>query len=97
MNELDPDLQFTFEELTKNINFLHINLKVINSKLHFNVYHKPTNSFSYLFYKHCQSLHTKNKIALSLPRCIVQIVTDNTNNRLQERKGHLLKIKHPEK
>ena len=30
MNELDPDLQFIFEELTKNINFLSINLKIID-------------------------------------------------------------------
>ena len=29
MNELDPDLQFIFKELTKNINFLDINLKII--------------------------------------------------------------------
>ena len=40
MNELDSDLQFIFEELTKNINFLDINLKIINNKLHFDVYHK---------------------------------------------------------
>ena len=38
MNELDPDLQFIFEELTKNINFLDIDLKIINNKLHFHVY-----------------------------------------------------------
>ena len=30
MNELDPDLQFILEELTKNINFLSINLKIID-------------------------------------------------------------------
>ena len=80
----------------KNINFLDINLKIIN-KLHFDVYHKPTNSFSYLHYKSCHPPHTKNNIALSLARRIVRIVTDNTNNRLQELKGHLLKRKHPEK
>ena len=74
MNELDSDLQFTFEELNKNINFLDINLQIINDKLHFNVYHKPTNSFSYLHYKTCHLPHTKNNIALSLARCIVQIV-----------------------
>ena len=62
MNELDPDLQFIFEEHTKNINFLGINVKIIKGKLHFNVYHKPTNSFSYLCYKNCQSLHTKKKL-----------------------------------
>ena len=80
MNELDPDLQFIFEELTKNINFLDINLKIINNKLHFDVYHKPTNSFSYLHYKSCHPPHTKNNIALSLARRIVRIVTDNKDN-----------------
>ena len=82
--------------LTKT-NFLEMNLKIINNKLHFNVYHNPTNSFSYLHYKTCHPPHTKNNIALSLARHIVQIVTDNRNNRLQELKGHLLNRKHPEK
>ena len=31
MNELDPDLQFTFEKLTKNINFLDISLNPISN------------------------------------------------------------------
>ena len=82
--------------LTKT-NFLEMNLKIINNKLHFNVYHNPTNSFSYLHYKTCHPPHTKNNIALSLAWHIVQIVTDNRNNRLQELKGHLLNRKHPEK
>ena len=93
MNELDPDLQSIFEELTKMINFLEINLKIIDNKLHFNVNHKLTNSFSYLHYKSCHPLHTKNNIVLYARR-IVRIVTDNTNNRLQKRKGHLLNRKH---
>ena len=77
------------------IDFLDINLKITNNKLHFNVYHKPTNSFSYLHDKSCHPPHTKNNIALSL--AIVRIVTDNTNNQLQELKVHLLKRKHQEK
>ena len=92
MNELDPDLQFIFKELTKNINFLDINLK-INNKLHFDVYHKPTNSFSYLHYKSCHPPHTKNNIALSLAKRFVRIVTDYTNNRFQEPKRSLTKEK----
>ena len=96
MNELDPDLKFIFKELTKNINFLGINLKIINNKLCFDGYHKPKNSFSCLHYKSCHPPHTKNKIALSLARNVVRIVTDNTNNQLQELKGHLLKRKHPQ-
>ena len=96
MNELDPDLQSIFEELTKKINFLEINLKIIDNKLHFDVNHKLTNSFSYLHDKNCHPLHTKNNIVLYARR-IVRIVTDNTNNRLQKLKGHLLKRKHTEK
>ena len=76
MNELDADLQFIFEEITKKISFLDINLKIINNKLHFDEYHKPTNSFSYLSNKSCHPPHTKNNIALSLARHIVRIVTD---------------------
>ena len=60
MNELDPDLQFIFKELTKNISFLDINLKITNNKLHFDVYHIPANSFSYLHEKSCHPQHTKN-------------------------------------
>ena len=50
-----------------------------------------------LQFKSCHPSHTKNNIALSLARRILQIVTDNTNNRLQELEGHLLKRKHLEK
>ena len=50
MNELDPDLQFVFEKLTTNINFLDKNLKTIKNKLHYDVYHKPTSSFRCLHY-----------------------------------------------
>ena len=32
MNEIDPSLQFVFEELRTNINFLDINLKIIINK-----------------------------------------------------------------
>ena len=93
MNELDPNLQFIFEELTKNINFLDINLKIINNKLHLDVYQKPTNSFSHLHYKRCHPPDTKNNIALSFARRIERIVTGDTNNRLQELKDPLLKRK----
>ena len=63
MNELNPDLQFIFEEFTTNINFLDINLKIIDKKLHFDVY-QLTNSFIYLYHKSCHPIHTKNNIVL---------------------------------
>ena len=60
INELDPD--------TTNINFLDINIKNVDNQLHFDIYHKPTNSFSYLNYKSCHPSHTKKNISLSLAR-----------------------------
>ena len=84
-NETDADLQFIFEELATNIN-----LKTINSKLHFDVYRKPTNYFSCLHSKSCHPPYMKNNITLSVARRIVRIVTDNKSNRLQELKDHLI-------
>ena len=46
INELDPDLKFIFEKLTTDINFLDISIKTFDNQLHFDIYHKPTNSFS---------------------------------------------------
>ena len=86
-----------FRRTYQKHNFFYINLKIINNKLNLDVYHKPTNSFTYLHYTRCHPPHTKSNIALSLARRIVRIVTDNTNNRLQELKAHLLKRKHPKK
>ena len=61
INELDPDLKFIFEKLTTDINFLDINIKIVDNQLHFDIYHKPTNSFSYLKHNSCHPSHTKNK------------------------------------
>ena len=48
INELDPDLKFTLEKFTIDINFLDINIKIVDNQLNFDIYHKETNSFSYL-------------------------------------------------
>ena len=97
INELDPDLKFIFEKLTTDINFLDINIKIVDNQLHFDIYHKPTNSFSYLKYNSCHPSHTKNNISLSLARRIIRIVTDNRDYRLEELRQNLLKRNHPEK
>ena len=34
INELDPDLKFIFEKLAININFLDINIKIVDNQLH---------------------------------------------------------------
>ena len=97
INELDPDLKFIFETLTTDINFLDINIKIVDNQFHFDIYHKPTNSFSYLKYNSCHPSHTKNNISLSLAKRIIRIVTDNRDYRLEELRQNLLKRNHPEK
>ena len=97
INELDPDLKFIFDKLTTDINFLDINIKIVDNQLHFDIYHKPTNSFSYLKCNSYHPSHTKNNISLSLARHIIRIVTDNRDNRLEELRQNLLKRNHPEK
>ena len=84
INELDPDLKSIFKKLTTDVNFLDINIKIVHNQLHFDIYHKPTNSFSYLKYNSCHPSHTKNNISLSLARRIIRIVTDNRDYRLEE-------------
>ena len=97
INELDPDLKSIFKKLSTDINFLDINIKIVHNQLHFDIYHKPTNSFSYLKYNSCHPSHTKNNISLSLARRIIRIVTDNREYRLEELRQNLLKRNHPEK
>ena len=73
-----------FEKLTTDKKFLDINIAIVDNQLHFGIYHKPTNSFSYLKYNSCHPSHTKNNILLSSARCIIRIVTDNRDYRLEK-------------
>ena len=74
---------------------LNIQLKIINNSLVFDIYYKRTNSFNYLIYSSRYPSHTRNNIALSLTKRIVNIVTDNRETRLSELKKHILERNHP--
>ena len=70
-------------------------LKIVNSTLVFDIYYKATNSFNYLSYSSCDPSHTKNNIALSLSKRIINIVTDNKEKELSELKKHLIERNYP--
>ena len=95
INSLDPDLQFTMNEISSTSNFLDITVTAIEEKLYFNIYYKPTNSFNYLKYTSCHPKHTKKNISLSLGRRVVKIVSENRENSLEELKSHLIVCNHP--
>ena len=92
INSLDKDLKFIFENPSRTLNFLYIQL---NNSLIFDIYYKPTNSFNYLTYSSSHPSHTKNTIALSLAKQIINIVTDNRETRLSEVTKHLIERSHP--
>ena len=77
------------------MNFFDIQLKIVNNTLVFDIYYKPTNSFDYLTCSSCHPSHTKNNIALSLAKRIINIVTDNREKRLSKLKNHLIERNYP--
>ena len=96
-NALDENLKFIFSNLSKEANFLDIHFSIENNELVMDCYHKPTDSYNYLNYKSCHPTHTKDNIALSLAKRIVQIVSHDRDQRLDELKEHLILRGHPEK
>ena len=58
---------------------------------------ETTNSFNYLTYSSCYPIHTKNNIAPSLPKWIINIITDNREERLSELKKQHIERNHPPK
>ena len=95
VNSLDEDLKYFFENPSRTLNFLEIQLKIVNSTLVFDIYFKQTNSFNYLTYSSCHPSHTKNNITLSLAKRIINIVTNNREKRLSELKKHPVARNHP--
>ena len=82
-----------FEKLTTDKSFLDINIKIVGNQLHFDIYHKPTNSFSYLKYNSCHLSHTKNNISLSLARCIIELsLTFTLQTRKTQRKLKIIPL-----
>ena len=84
-----------FENPSKSLNFLDINIRIVENNLVFNIHYKSINSLNYLTYTSCHPPHTNNKISLSLAKFIVSIVTNNRENQLKELKEHLHDRKHP--
>ena len=94
INSLDHNLNFFLN--SKSLNFLGINIQIVENNLVFDIHYKPTNSFSYLTYTSYYPPHTENNISLSLAKRNVVIVTNNRESQLKELKEHLRDRKHPQ-
>ena len=96
-DELDPQLKFIFSSLQKSTDFMDISFKIRKQIMDTRVYHKPTDSFSYLHYTSCHPQHIKDNIALSLAKRIIRIASINRNEALDSLKQRLQNRGHPEK
>ena len=83
INNLDPDSNFIFEKPSISLNFLDINIRIVEKPSRVGYLYKPSNSFNYLIDTSCHSPHTKNNISLSFAKCIVSMVTNNRENRFK--------------
>ena len=97
LNDLDPDLTFLLDQIATSVHYLDVQVSIEDNELKFDMYYKPTNAFTYLKFSSCHPSHTRNNIAGSLARRIIQIVSkeSNRNNRLMELSNHLLQRSHP--
>ena len=78
INNLETDLKFIFENPSKSLNFLDINIRIVENNLAFDIHYKPTNSINYLTYTSCHPPHT-----MTLTKHIVSMVTNNRENPLR--------------
>ena len=89
IHNFGSDLKFIFENPSKSLHFLDINIRIVENNLVFDIHYKPTNSFHYLTYTSFHPPHTKKNIS-SLAKRVVSIVTNNREDQLNELKEHLL-------
>ena len=71
INSLDEDLKFTFENPSRTLNFLDIQLKIVNNTLVFDIYYKQKNSFNYSFKNSSNSFNYTVAVTLVIPRIIL--------------------------
>lgn len=96
---LDENLKFIFSPLSTEVNFLDIAFNITDGQLVMDIYHKPTDAYNYLNYQSCHPSHTRDNIALSLAKRIVQVVSVSADRdrRLDELKCNLESRGHPSK
>ena len=71
INNLDLDLKLLVKNPSKSLNFLDINLQIVENNTVFDIYYKPANLFNCLTYTSCYPLYAKNNKSLPLAEFIV--------------------------
>ena len=87
INDLEPYLKFIFENPSKSLNFLDINIRIVENNLVFDIHYKHyklSNSFNSLTCSQVLIHHTQRTIyRFHQQKRIVSIVTNNREKRLK--------------
>ena len=99
LNNLHPKLVFTIDHSNSTLPFLDIKLIKQGGKIITDIFHKPTDTKSYLHFKSCHPRSTKTNIPYNLARriCTIIIEPNLRKQRLQEMKNDLLLRGYPAK
>ena len=105
LNSIDPNIKFlaeTSEELNRpsgGLPFLDVEAYFKEGEIHFDLYHKETDTFNYLPFSSSHPRHCVRNIPYSLARRIVVIVSEqhNVTKQLNLLKRRLINKGYPEK
>ena len=98
LQSLHPSIQFTMETSDNRLNFLDVNIYKDGDKLETDIYHKASDSRSYVPFTSAHPKHILNNIPYTLAKRIHLIVSnpDRRDIQLNELKHTLMKLKYPE-
>lgn len=98
LRNLHPSIQFTMVNNNKQLNFLDVCVYKEGEKLETDIYHKPTDSRSYVPFTSAHPKHILHNIPFTLAKRINLIVSSpaRRKDRFDELKNTLLKLKYPE-
>jgi len=81
LNEINGNLEYTFETSNKNIHFLDVNISIniTLNRLETSLYVKPSNTFQYLQHSSSHPRPIINNISVSLSNRIIRICSSSTS------------------
>ena len=77
LNSFHPNLKFTFDYSTKQVNFLDLIVSTQNNEFVTDLYCKPTDCHQFLHYDSCHPTHTKSSIIYSQGLRIRRLCSDD--------------------
>jgi hypothetical protein len=97
LESLHPSISFTMEADDKELHFLDVKIYIENNKLETDIFHKITDSRSYVPFTSAHPKHVLLNIPYTLAKRIYMIVSNSHRKqiRLDELKRILLKLQYP--